>query len=208
MTRYHYIPPHPWQQGETFDPAKDWNLDGFLHDTGIDEWHAVFTIKLGELIESGVFDWSEPFLDWSSAAYDDEQYERVCTYFIERFRYREISITPFLEWAQMLKRKLVFELMPKYKPLYDELKEDIVPLASDNEYYKRRTIRSDYPETLLSENSDYISEGTDEEWERVRVGNVSDAMEAYSRFHMVDEALLDELEDMFYSMYTSYVNGF
>lgn len=207
MTEYSYIPPHPWQQGEKFDPATDWNLDEFLHDTGIPEWHAVFTIKLGELVEDGVFDWSKPYLDWSNSAYDAEQYERVCAYFVERFRYREISITPFLEWAQMLKRKFVYELMPKYRPLYDELKSDIVPLASDNEYYKRRTIESDYPETLLSENSDYISSGTDEEWERVRVGNVADAMESYSRFHMVDEALLDELEDMFYSMYTSYVNG-
>lgn len=207
MTEYRYIPPHPWQQGKKFDPATDWNLDGFLHDTGIPEWHAVFTIKLGELVEDGLFDWSQPYLDWSGAAYDEAQYERVCAYFVERFRYREISITPFLEWAQMLKRKLIYELMPKYKPLYDELESDIVPLASDNEYYKRRTIESDYPETLLSENSDYISHGTDEEWERVRVGNVADAMEAYQRFHMVDEALLDELEDMFYSMYTSYVNG-
>lgn len=207
MTEYSYIPPHPWQQGEKFDPVTDWNLDGFLHDTGIPEWHAVFTIKLGELVEDGIFDWSQPYLDWSNAAYDEAQYERVCAYFVERFRYREISITPFLEWVQMLKRKLVYELMPKYRPLYDELKSDIVPLASDNEYYKRRTIESDYPETLLSENSDYISHGTDEEWERVRVGNVADAMEAYQRFHMVDEALLDELEDMFYSMYTSYVNG-
>lgn len=107
----------------------------------------------------------------------------------------------------MLKRKLVYELMPKYRPLYDELKNDIVPLASENEYYKRRTIDSEYPETLLSDNSDYVSNGVDEEWERVKVGNVADAMESYARFHAVDEALLDELEPMFYSMYTSYVNG-
>lgn len=207
MTDYHYIPPHPWQQGETFNPATNWNLDEFLEDTGIDEWHAVFTIKLGELVQDGVFSWDSEFLNWKSAAYDDAQYERVCSYFIERFRYREISITPFLEWAQMLKRKLVYELMPKYRPLYDELQSDIVPLASENEYYKRRTIDSEYPETLLSDNSDYVSNGVDEEWERVKVGNVADAMESYARFHAVDEALLDELEPMFYSMYTSYVNG-
>ena len=199
-------PPHPWQQGEEFDPSAFDPAD-LMHAEPIPAWHAVFTIQLGELVESGVFDWKSPLLDWSAAAADPEQYARVCAYFVERFRYREISMTPFLSWAQALHRKLVYELMPKYRPLYEELAESIVPLASENEYMKRRKIGSDYPETLLSENADYISDGEDEEWQRIKVGSVSEAMESYARYHAVDEALLDELEILFVSMYTSYNNG-
>ena len=77
--------------------------------TGRDRWNAVYTITLGELIDKGVFDWSLDILDWSAAAYSAEQYKRVCAYFIERFRFREISIEPFYEWATMLHRKLVCE---------------------------------------------------------------------------------------------------
>ena len=92
--------------------------------TGQNKWNAVYTITLGELIDKGIFDWSLNVLDWSSAAYNTEQYTRVCNYFIERFRFREISIEPFYEWATMLHRKLVYELMPKYKNLYQYLDDD------------------------------------------------------------------------------------
>ena len=203
-----YIPPaHPWQQGEQFDAAT-FDPTSLYTETGVSEWHAVYTIQLGELVESGVFSWSSPILDWSASAYDSDQYARICDYFIERFRYREISIIPFKEWAYMLHRKLVYELMPKYRPLYDELQDDIVPYASENEYMKRRKIASDYPETLLSANADYVSDGEDEEYQRIKVGNVADAMESYrDRYHAADESLLDELESMFICSYTSYNNG-
>ena len=102
-------------------------------DTPHDEWYAVYTIQLGELIENGLFDWSSEVLDWSSAAYTTEQYSRVCEYFKQRFYWREISVIPYLEWAQMLNRKLVFELMPKYIPLYERAAEGINPLSNENE---------------------------------------------------------------------------
>lgn len=176
--------------------------------TGAPELHDVFTITLYELIESGVFDWSKEYLDWSGAAYDETQYERICTYFIERFRFREISIVPFLEWAYMLRRKLIYELMPKYRPMYNAIAAGINPLAESDEYHKRRTINSDFPETLLSGNSDYASAGTDEEYETIRLANITERMTQYqTAFKSTDEALLDELEPMFYSMYSSYVNG-
>lgn len=184
------------------------NPDEMLDYTGHDQWNAVYTIQLGELIESGVFDWSMNELDWSSAAYDDEQYNRVCDYFIQRFMYREISIEPFLEWAVMLKRKLVFELMPKYRDLYKRVDEGVNPLSGENEYYKNRTIDSAYPETLLSQNADYITEGRDEEYQRIKELDYVEQMEKYAqRFKSVDERLLDELETMFVCMYTTNVNG-
>lgn len=172
------------------------------------DWHAVYTVKLGELIQAGVFDWTRPELDWSEAAYDPEQYERVCKYFERRFYYREISLEPALEWFNMLQYRLVYELMPKYKPLYARIAEGYDPLADTDEYYKRRTINSAYPETLLSGNSDYISDGTDEEWERVKEGAIVDASNKYVlEYQAVDKSMLDELEDMFTCMYTANTNG-
>lgn len=210
MTDYYFKPAHVWQDWEKYDPENDWNPNAMIEDyTYQNEWHSVITIQLGELIESGVFDWSRPELDWSSAKYDDEQYSRVCAYFIERFRFREISITPPLEWFYMLKRKLVYELMPKYSPMYAAIAEGFNPLAKEDEYYKARKIDSHYPETMLSENSDYISNGTDEENERVLLGAIGDSVTEYAaKYKSTDELLLDELETLFISMYTSHVDGF
>ena len=181
---------------------------GHQYDYSESDWHAVYTIQLGELIEGGVFDWGRRELDWSEAAYDKAQYLRICNYFIERYRYREISIFPFLEWAQMLRRKLVFELMPKYKPLYERVYEGINPFAEKDEYYKNRTIESAYPETLLSDNADYITDGKDEEFERLTEGRTAENIIYYAEnYKGVDEFLLDELESMFICMYTANVNG-
>lgn len=176
--------------------------------TGKDEFYAVYTIQLGELVDRGVFDWDAVILTWKDAAYDDDQYRRVCAYFIERFYYREISIEPFAEWARMLKRKMVYELMPKFKPLYERIDEGINPLSDSNEYYKNRTIESSYPETLLSGNADYITDGRDEEFERIKEGDFINSVENFAnRYKSVDEYLLDQLETMFISMYTTNVNA-
>ena len=184
------------------------NFDELMEYTGHDRWNAVYTITIGELLECGVFDWKRPELDWSNAAYDEEQYKRVCNYFVQRFMYREISIEPFLEWAITLKRKLVYELMPKYKPLYERMAEGFNPLASENEYYKNRTIQSEYPETLLSKNSDYITDGRDEEFQRIKEVDQLDKLEQYRANYVdVDNALLDELESLFICMYTANVNA-
>lgn len=176
--------------------------------TGKPEWHANYTVVLGSLIEDGVFSWDSEYLDWSSAAYDDAQYERVCAYFIERFRYEEISVLPVKQWMLMLRRRLVYELMPKYKWLYERVKDGVNPFQDSDEYHKRREIRSDYPETLLSANADYASDGQDLEYETVKEGNISDMAESYnSRYKDVDNLLLDELECMFIQVYTANVNG-
>lgn len=203
---YAFPPNHPGQEWETFD-ANDWNESDMLDYTGQMESHAVYTVELCELMKSGAFDWSRPELDWHEAAYDEEQYERFCSYFEQRFMFREIGILPPLQWFTALKRMLVFELMPKYKPLYAQVANGISPLG-ENEYYKERHVSSAYPETLLSGNSDYISSGEDREFERIKIDNAAEALEAYRNgFRSVDAALADELEVLFISMYTSYVNG-
>ena len=184
------------------------DIEEFDDYTGHYEQHDVMTITLGELVESGVFDWNMPLLTWENAAYDNDQYVRVCSYFILRFYYREISMLPFRQWANHLQRKLVYELMPKYKPLYDRVANGINPLQDGDEYYKERAIESAYPETLLSENADYITDGKDIEHEKQVEGNITEQITNYANeFKNVDELLLDELESLFISMYTVNVNG-
>lgn len=202
------IPPvHFGQVWETYE-NDDFNVGDALDYTYQNEWHAVYTVYLGELVQTGVFDWSRPELDWKNAALDQEQYDRICTYFIDRFKWREISILPILMWFDYLKRKLVYELMPKYKPLYERVAEGINPFAGENEYYKNRTINSSYPETLLSANADYITDGRDEEYQRIKEKGQAEAMINFATLYKgVDELLLDELEDMFVSLYTTNVNG-
>lgn len=200
-----FYPYHFGQQGETFEPD-DWNVPDMLDYTGQDENHSVLSIDLSELMRSGAFDWKRPELDWSEAAYSPEQYERFCSYFEQRFMFREISIVPPLQWFVALRRMLVYELMPKYKPLYAQMENGISPLGG-NEYYKERHVSSAYPETLLSGNSDYISSGEDREFERIKIDNVGQALQDYQdKFQSVDSAMADELEILFISMYTSYAN--
>lgn len=202
---YAYPPNHMGQEWETFD-ANDWNESEMLDYTGQMESHAVYTVELCELMQSGAFDWSRAELNWSEAAYDQEQYERFCSYFEQRFMFREIGMLPPLQWFTALKRMLVYELMPKYKPLYAQVESGINPLG-ENEYYKERHVSSAYPETLLSGNSDYISSGEDREWERVKINNAAEDLESYRNgFRSVDAALGDELEVLFISMYTSFAN--
>ena len=180
--------------------------DDMLAYTGKPDFHDVYTVSLFELIEDDVFSWDD--IDWSGAAFDKETYERVCDYFIERFMFREISMQPYKIWAQYLKRKLIYELCPKYNRLYDLAAKGFDPLANEDEYYKRREIFSEYPQTMMSENSDYASTGKDEEYERIKYGNVSDSMENYlAKFKPIDEMMLDELECMFISSYSVNVNA-
>ena len=236
------------------------DVDEFLSYTGKPQYDDVYTVTLSELIDTGVFDWSKDYLTWESAAYDSEQYERVCDYFIARFKYREISMLPFKIWANYLQRKLVYELMPKYKFLYAEAAREIsmqfggsenstlnwtetgngnlskTTNESSDDYYKKRDIHSDYPETLLSSNSDYLSSGNDTEDERVTERNTTDTqtndserkhtrtamleknvptseyLENVARYieilAQIDKRLCDELEIMFISLYSANYNGF
>ena len=183
-------------------------LEDIDTEVGRPEWHALYTVRLGALIEDDIFDWKRPELDWSGAAYSPEQYERVCAYFIERYRYEEISILPVKEWMLSLRRRLIYELMPKYKWLYKRVDDGINPFQVGDEYHKRRQISSDYQETLLSANADYISDGTDLEYETLKEEAVATMVRDYADIYRdVDQLLLDDLEIMFVQLYTANVNG-
>lgn len=177
-------------------------------ETGTPEWHPLYTVTLGSLIEDGLFSWDRTELDWSSAAYDAKQYTRVCGYFNARFYYEEISVLPIKRWFNELHRRLVYDLMPKYKPLYETVAQGVNPFQDSDEWHKRRQITSDYPETLLSANADYASDGTDLEYETIKNGNIAEHAAQFAELYRgVDTMLLDELEVLFIQVYTSNVNG-
>lgn len=190
------------------DIPKPLQTEVFKHDTGIPDFHAVQTIQLGDLIESGVFTWER--VGWKAAAYSDVQYTRLCELFEGRFWLREISITPVGQWIRRLGLELKYNIMPKYKPLYAQLESgEYDPLQSGGEYRKERKIESDFPETLLSENQDYASKGYDFAGESVGRGNLADDYANYiEKFSSIDDMILNELERKFFScLYSANVNG-
>lgn len=177
--------------------------------TGYPEFHSVLTIELGELVESGIFTWER--IDWRDAAYSQEQYERLCEAFLARFWLDEISVTPVGAWFRLLRYTLVYELMPKYKPLYAQLESgDYDPLQTGGEYRKEIRIDSDFPETLLNGNrdQDYASKGYAFEAETVGRGNMADDYANYvEKFRSIDAMILDEIErKLFNPLWTTNVN--
>ena len=183
-------------------------VDEFKNSTGKPEYHATITIQLGELIDDGVFTWDE--IDWKSAAYSDDQYNRICKAFEARFWLEEISTLPVGHWMRLLKYELIYNLMPKYRPLYAQLESgEFDPLQSGGEYAKERKINSKFPETLLTQSQDYASDGFDYVRESVGRGNLADDIANYiEKVSSVDNMLLDEIEKkLFTCIYTTNVNA-
>lgn len=171
---------------------------------------ASYSITLAELIDDGWFSWDRSYLDWSTAAYDSEQYERVCEAFIERYMWREISIIPPKKWAQQLLYKIKSDLMPRYKPLYAFFDTvDWKPFSKSDEFHKGRVIHSEFPETLLSGNQDYASSGNDDQHETVVYEHVYDKYRDWVRsYRDIDMLLLDELDMFFTNIISTHMNGF
>ena len=185
------------------------DVDEFATSTGVPDFHSVQTIKLGELVLNNVFTWER--VDWRDSAYSSDQYTRLCNAFEDRFWLREIGITPVGMWIKRLHYTLVYEIMPKYRPLYAQLDSgDFDPLQNGGKYGKRRDVHSDFPETLLSGTDQaYASSGDDSEYEEIgRDGSIAENAALYAeQFRSVDAMILDELEGLFSCLYTSNVNG-
>lgn len=151
------------------------------------------TITLGEWHELGFY---KPLDDesWRFDAYDDAQYERLCAKFLNRFYDREVSITVPNRWKRAYLRKLN-EIMPKYKLLYARVEQGLNPLQESRDREKSRDIFSDFPETMLSGNSDYASTGNDREADTMHEGSSTDKAVQFAReYDDVDVMILDELE--------------
>lgn len=177
------------------------------------DFHAVYTVTIGELIHEGLIDFTDGtwdaqpnggIIDW----YNDEQKERFWKKFEQHFYWREIGELPFKRWKWDLLARLA-EVMPKYKFIYSILDGNIDPLQIENEYGKNRNIYSDFPQTMLSGNEDYASTGNDYEYERVKDGSIFEIVD-YIKNNYIDPdlALLHEVDSMFYCLLTSNVNGY
>lgn len=162
-------------------------------EVNTDERYDYMTITLGEWHELGFY---RPLEDasWRFDAYSDEQYTRLCTKFLNRFYDREVSNTVPNRWKRAYLRKLN-EIMPKYKLLYARVEQGLNPLQESREREKSRDIFSDFPETMLSGNSDYASTGNDRESDVLREGNAAELLTQFAReWEDVDALILNELE--------------
>lgn len=173
----------------------------WFNDDYLGEYHDVATITLQELQEIGFFDWAQETWDWKSYAYNDEIYERLCNAFVMRYKWREISITPPMQWRDLLMAKIKAELCPKYNRWY-KLQEDMDGLdysLDRDEYGKSRDIGSEFPETLLSGSEVYASTGKDNEYENIRLRNQIDDFSTRQEIAQlnIDKMFLDELESFF-----------
>lgn len=176
------------------------------------DFHAVHTIMMGELIEDGLIDFTDG--TWYTqtnglpiAWFDDEQRDRFWGKFQQFYFYREIGEIPYRRWKDNLLAKIAL-LMPKYKMLYQKIADGVDPMQVYDDYGKSRNIYSDFPQTMLSGNSDYASTGNDNQYERMREGDFVEKFNAiYHDFDDVDYALLRELDVHFYCVLTSNMNG-
>lgn len=165
------------------------------------DYYDNMTITLGEWYEMGFYRPDED--DWKWDYYNEEQYKRVCVKFLNRYWYREVAVLPSFRWKKFYLEKFN-ELMPKYKILYKLMDEDWSLLQNEDEFYKSRDIFSDFPATMLGDNQDYASTGTDREYERVKNGSPLDKyLQFADRFQDVDVLLLDDVEILFGSVLTS-----
>lgn len=169
------------------------------------EYHAVYSIQLCELINEYGINFSDS--EWDFDYFDEEQRNRLWSKFEKRFYWREIGIMPPKRWQWEVIRKLN-EIMPKYKPAYQALKDGQNILQHYGEYGKSRNVFSDFPQTLLGDNQDYASNATDREHENIYLGDWMEQMAKLKSYDDIDVMILKELETMFSVMFTVNVNGY
>lgn len=172
-------------------------------EAGGGDYYSSMTASLGEWYERGFYDPEDEswFWDW----YSEEQYERVCGKFLNRFWYRECAVLPAFRWKQAYLEKMN-EIMPKYKMLYSWLDEGFDPRMAEDVFGKSRDIFSDFPATLLGGNSDYASNGTDNEYEKITYGRFTEVWDWFVRHYRdPDVLILDECDTLFGSVLTSTV---
>ena len=193
----------------------DTSFRGFINGTRPDVPNAYVSITLGELLYKDeytepVFKW-EGVADWSEYAFSPEQYARVCTMFEQKYYWEEISEPAnYQKWLRLLAYTIKFELCPKYNKLYElERNKELPLLATLSKYGKSRDIDSEFPETLLSGNSDYASFGKDREYEDVQLGDTLEKLEEIAAtYRSIDQMFVDELQPFFAMVYSTNLNVF
>ena len=172
------------------------------------EYYNAVTITYGQLSEMDFIDWDDPAWAWDW--YSEEQRDRLQKLIDGRFWLREISIIPPEAWRRAFIQKLN-EAMRTAKRMYEALEKTPSILADRDEYHKRRSIASDFPQTLLNgSGQDYASNGVDLEYETVSDGSALSAVERLQGENYQDPDLwiLDTLEVCFSKLVSVNVNGF
>lgn len=177
------------------------------------DFHAVYTVTLGELVYDGLVDfddgtWNAQLNGLAIEWFDDDQRVRFWQKFEAHYYWREIGELPYKTWKGNLLSKIAM-LAPKYKLLYQALKTGVDPLQKTNEYGKSRNIFSDFPQTMLGRNQDYASTGSDTQYERTTQGDFVEKMNAVMQdYDDVDYAFVRELDTHFQFMLSCSVNGY
>ena len=182
-----------------YDGEESWEL------METDDFHAVQTITLGELLHDGVIVWDMPELKWD--AYNDQQFWRVSEKVQEHYWDRELGVLPVRSWMREYRRKMN-EIMPKLKPAYAALEsEDFNFMQNADSYSKGRTVGSSFPATQLKPNQDYASGASDSENETVNEGNYYASVARLQDYDDLDYQLVKHVDSLFSSIWTSNVNG-
>ena len=168
------------------------------------EFHDVVTLALGELWRDGWFNLTDP--SWDFPKYSDEQHKRLCDKILNHYYMRNIGVLPLAAWKREFLRKLN-EIMPKYIILYRKIDKSPDNFNATDEYYKSRNVFSDFPQTQLSGNEDYASNGTDHQYERIHEGTILDLSERLRMYDDVDLQVIGELEPLFSCLLTLNMNA-
>lgn len=173
----------------------------------VESYNSVSSITLGELRDAGAFAYeTDEHLFWDY--YDAEQYERVCKKILGRFKYRDIGVIPYARWRDAYVRKMN-EIMPKYKPLYQELENGTSILQTEDRFGKHKAVYSSFPQTPLSGDQDYADSMNIDEHEDIANGDwIDKANEVAKGYNDVDVMILDELETLFSCLFSVNMNGF
>lgn len=170
------------------------------------DYYSPISVSLDVLVDCGVIDFNsdEMYYPW----YSDEMRKKLNEMIYARYCIRDVSIIPIGIWIQQFVRKMT-ELEPKYTLLYKYVENGVNFTQEENTYYKGRTIDSEFPQTMLSGNSDYASFGRDVENEQVREGNALEKIYDFVRnYQDVNALVLDEIEVLFSSLAAANINSY
>lgn len=182
-------------------------LEEFKPTENMPDYHAVYSIQLCELVNSGF----KPFgdkrwtkLDWYSTEVRKHLEDKIQA----RYWYREIGIVPAGQWRHEFTR-VMGEILPKYKALYAALDSGTNLLQDSDTYTKERVVYSDFPATQLNENvQDYAKSANDKQNETITEGNFLDKADIIkNRYNDIDVMILDELEVCFSCLLTTTFQG-
>ena len=190
-------------------PPPSWGIDPMGDNMPQEDFHAVMSITLGELMKWGLIVWGEP--EWTWDYYDEKQYWRMSQKIEQHYWYREIGILPPGQWRMEFIRTMN-EIMPKYKLMYRALDDAAsngtdVLMRTGTTYGKGRNVGSTFPATQIRENSDYASDATDNQYETQVEGNYLDQADRLSEYRDTDLRIINELERLFSSLLTASMNS-